>query len=127
MLACCIYSNNSLAMTSTVAKYRLKSLTYLYLPSAESYPIGQASYGLHLASIFFLSTEIFVQIPCRTSSNGKIYPPNTHVYSSTFHPKDILLLENSFLLKNVLFLLSLTRRERTRPLDRQLTSSVLRI
>jgi len=31
-------SNNSLAMTSTLDKIRLKSKTPLYLPSAQSYP-----------------------------------------------------------------------------------------
>jgi len=108
MLTCCVFSHTSWALTSTLVKYGSKSWISPYFPSAQSYPKGQV---LFECRVLFLSTKIFVQNPCRylcktpvLYSNGKTYPPNTQVYSSTFHPKEIPLMVSSFP-KNCFFIL----------------------
>jgi len=97
-------SNNSLTMTSTLVKKSFKVKNISVSP-AQSYRKEPASLWMPLSCFsvpkYLCKTPAEVYQAC---SNGKIYPPNTQAYSSTFHPKENPLMGSSFLKKTVLFL-----------------------
>jgi len=96
-------SDNSLPMTSTLVKKSFEVENISVSPFCTK--LSQTPSFFLIASVLLLSTKVFVQFLCiELDQMAKICPPITQANSSTFHPKEIMLMKSSFLLKIVLFL-----------------------
>jgi len=109
-----IMYNNSIA-TSTFVK---KSFKVVNNSISFCTKLSQRAGFFLNASVLFLSTKIFVENLCRDVSSlfkWQNIPPSTQAYSSTFHPKKILSIETSFLLKTVFLLFEFNKTRQNSP------------